>query len=115
MKLLKPDAKCRYLTDVTPATVKALGCKAVLIDADNTSSYDLTTDPLPGTEDWVRSMKEAGLKVLLLSNAKAERAKVLADHFLRKAAKVGFSKRNCVSTNYNHYNKTKNGLMCRKI
>ena len=81
MKLLKPDAKCRYLTDVTPATVKALGCKAVLIDADNTSSYDLTTDPLPGTEDWVRSMKEAGLKVLLLSNAKAERAKVLADHY----------------------------------
>ena len=55
--------------------------KAMLIDADNTSSYDLTTDPLPGTEDWVRSMKEAGLKVLLLSNAKAERAKVLADHY----------------------------------
>ena len=54
---------------------------AVLIDADNTSSYDLTTDPLPGTEDWVRSMKEAGLKVLLLSNAKTERAKVLADRY----------------------------------
>lgn len=81
MKLLKPDAKCRFLTDVTPATVIALGCKAVLIDADNTSSHDLTTDPLPGTEDWVRSMKEAGLKVLLLSNAKTERAKVLADRY----------------------------------
>ena len=50
MKLLKPDAKCRYLTDITPATVKALGCRAVLIDADNTSSYDLTTDPLHGGE-----------------------------------------------------------------
>ena len=81
MKLLKPDAKCRLLTEVTPATVRALGCKAVLIDADNTSSHDLTTDPLPGTEDWVRSMKAAGLKVLLLSNAKTKRAKVLADRY----------------------------------
>lgn len=81
MKLLKPDATCRFLTDITPATVKAIGCKAVLIDADNTSSYDLTTDPLPGTEDWVRSMKAADIPVLLLSNAKTERAKVLADRY----------------------------------
>ena len=81
MKFLKPDDRCRYLTDVTPDRVRALGCKAVLIDADNTSSYDLTTEPLPGTEDWVASMKEAGIPVLLLSNAKAARAKVLADHY----------------------------------
>lgn len=81
MKLLKPEAICRYLTDITPATVRALGCKAVLIDADNTSSYDLTTDPLPGTEDWVRAMNAAHIPVLLLSNAKTERAKVLADRY----------------------------------
>ena len=81
MKLLHPDDRCRYLTDITPERVKALGCKAVLIDADNSSSYDLTTEPLPGTMEWVASMKEAGLPVLLLSNAKAERAKVLADRY----------------------------------
>lgn len=81
MKFLKPDDRCRYLTDVTPERVRALGCEAVLIDADNTSSYDLTTDPLPGTEDWVAAMKAAGIPVLLLSNAKAERAKVLADRY----------------------------------
>ncbi len=81
MKFLKPDATVRYLTDITPKTVAALGCKAVLIDADNTSSYDLTTEPLPGTEDWVQSMKAAGIPVMLLSNAKTSRAKVLADRY----------------------------------
>lgn len=81
MNILRPDYRCRYLTDISPETVRDLGCKAVLIDADNTSSYDLTTDPLPGTEDWVASMREAGIPVLLLSNAKVERAKVLADRY----------------------------------
>lgn len=81
MSVLKPDDRCRYLTDVTPERVRALHCKAVLIDADNTSSYDLTSEPLPGTEDWIAAMKEAGIPVLLLSNAKAERAKVLADRY----------------------------------
>lgn len=81
MKILRPDDRCRYLTDVTPEQVRALGCRAVLIDADNTSSYDLTTDPLPGTEDWVAAMQKAGVPVLLLSNAKAARARLLADRY----------------------------------
>ena len=81
MRLLKPDRMCRYLTEVTPDMVRSLGCKAVAIDADNTSSYDLMTDPLPGTEDWVRSMKEADIPVILLSNAQTRRARKLADRY----------------------------------
>lgn len=81
MKLFQPDGTCRYLTDITPETVAAMHCRSIAIDADNTSSYDLTTEPLPGTEDWVRSMKDAGIPVVLLSNAKTERAKVLADRY----------------------------------
>lgn len=81
MKFLRPDKVCRYLTDITPELVRAMHCNAVAIDADNTSSFDLTTEPLPGTEDWVRGMKAAGVPVVLLSNAKTERAKVLADRY----------------------------------
>ncbi len=81
MKLFRPDRTCRYLTDITPSLVAAMHCKSIAIDADNTSSYDLTTEPLPGTEDWVRNMKAAGIPVVLLSNAKTERAKVLADRY----------------------------------
>lgn len=81
MRIFRPDRTVRYLTDLTPALVRELGCKVVLIDADNTSSYDLTTDPLPGTEDWILGMQEAKIPVLLLSNAKADRARKLADHY----------------------------------
>ena len=81
MKLFQPDGTSRFLTDITPETAAAMHCKAIAIDADNTSSHDLTTEPLPGTEDWVRRMKAAGLSVVLLSNAKTERAKVLADRY----------------------------------
>lgn len=78
---LRPELRRHHLTDITPADIRGLGAKVILLDADNTSSYDNTTTPLPGSREWVENMKQAGFSVLLLSNAKRERAKVLADQY----------------------------------
>lgn len=81
MRWFRPDGICRSVTDIGPEDVRAMGCTVVAIDADNTTSYDRTTEPLPGTEDWIAAMKAAGIPVLLLSNAKPRRAQVLADRY----------------------------------
>ncbi|MEE1352234.1 MAG: YqeG family HAD IIIA-type phosphatase [Acutalibacteraceae bacterium] len=81
MKYLRPDLHRHLLTDVTPEDIRGLGATCILLDADNTSSYDGTTKPLPGSREWVQSMKDEGFTVLLLSNAKEERAGILAREY----------------------------------
>lgn len=63
--------------------------KIIALDADNTSSYDLTTEPIPGAKEWVEARKSEGFKVVLLSNAKASRAKILSEQYGIDA--IGFS------------------------
>lgn len=81
MHYFKPHKVRRFVTDITPELVRDMGCTVVAIDADNTTSHDRTTEPLPGTEAWIASMKAAGFPVILLSNAKVGRAQVLADRY----------------------------------
>ena len=80
-RLFKTDLKRRTLRDVTAEDILSLGASAVAIDADNTSSYDGTTEPLPYSCDWIREMEGAGIPVILLSNAKNVRARALADKY----------------------------------
>ena len=53
MKYLRPDLHRHLLTDVTPEDIRGLGATCILLDADNTSSYDGTTKPLPGSRERV--------------------------------------------------------------
>ncbi len=77
----RPELHKHRLTDITAEDIRSLGAKAILLDADNTSSYDNTKTPLPGTIEWINAMKEEGFRILLLSNAKEDRAKILADQY----------------------------------
>jgi len=74
----RPDLCRDSLLEVTPADLAALGVKAVAVDADNTSSFDGTTRPLPGATEWIRKTMDAGYPVILVSNAAVERAETLA-------------------------------------
>lgn len=80
-EMFKTDLKRDGLLSVTVEDLKSLGVKAVALDADNTSSFDRTTTPIPGAKEWVKNVEKAGIKVLLLSNGKTERAKILADQY----------------------------------
>ena len=79
MSLLRADLKFDSITDITLEHLTALGVTALCIDADNTSGYDARPEPLPGVPEWVKSMQDAGVQVLLLSNAGAKRAGIFAD------------------------------------
>ncbi len=81
MQQFRPDLRRSRLTEVTPEDIRQLGASVILLDADNTSSYDNTTKPLPGTPEWVQRMKDAGFRILLLSNAKPDRAGKLAEQY----------------------------------
>ena len=77
----RPSLWRTALTAVTADDLRRLGAKAVALDADNTSSLHGTTDPIPGTREWIRGMQEAGFPVILVSNAAAERAEKLAGNY----------------------------------
>lgn len=96
-KLLRSAMKRRSLLDIAPEDASMLGAKIIAIDADNTAGKDGTSEPLPGVSAWVENMKAAGYPVVLLSNAKTERASVLANKlnipvigFALKPLPVGF-------------------------
>jgi len=80
-KLFKTDLKKQKLVDISVSELLEMGVSVVALDADNTSSHDRTTTPLPGTEEWISSVKNSGIKVVLLSNAKAKRAGILASQY----------------------------------
>ncbi|NLL63048.1 MAG: YqeG family HAD IIIA-type phosphatase [Ruminococcaceae bacterium] len=80
-KIFKQDKRVKSLMDVKVSDLIELGIKAITLDADNTSSYDGTTTPLPGASEWIQNVKENGIKVILLSNASMKRIKLLADQY----------------------------------
>ena len=77
--LFRSLLKRRTLMDIGVEDIAATGVKVVAIDADNTSGVDGKPEPLPGAKAWVDQVKAAGYPVVLLSNAKTARAKLLAD------------------------------------
>ncbi len=48
------------------------GIKAVLLDIDNTLTQHNGTEPYDGVREWVDSIKSAGVKAAIISNAKDE-------------------------------------------
>lgn len=80
-KLFKTDIRKQTLWDISVAELLDMGVEAVTVDADNTTSYDGTTEPLPFSHDWINEVKAAGIRVVLLSNASTERASVLAKQY----------------------------------
>jgi len=75
------EEKSDGLLFITPEKLRSMGIEVIALDADNTSSFDRTTEPIPGAVDWVESMKKAGFEIVLLSNGKKKRAKILADQY----------------------------------
>ncbi len=65
------------LTDITVEDLKKANVKLVAIDLDNTSVYDCTIIPIKGVKKWVETVKNAGLKVVIISNSFKLRGRVM--------------------------------------
>ncbi|MGI6772714.1 MAG: YqeG family HAD IIIA-type phosphatase [Clostridiales bacterium] len=66
------------ITDITPEIIKAMGAKAVAFDLDNTLVYDSGYRLLKGAEEWIESMKKAGIPLFIITNTYKLRADIIS-------------------------------------
>lgn len=71
--LLKPHLKLKKITDIEKRHLDMLGVNCLLLDIDNTVSTDHGTELVPGLQEWISAMKNAGIKLYILSNARGSR------------------------------------------
>lgn len=78
MALFRPTLQQERLIQLTAEQVQSLGIKALLLDVDNTLSTHHSQVPLPGVEDWIFTMQRAGIKLMIVSNARRTRVEPFA-------------------------------------
>ena len=73
LPILRPTYICKNVFDITPQRLKSLGIKALLLDVDNTLAIYHTDVPVDGVQRWIEQMREGGIDLHILSNAKPKR------------------------------------------
>lgn len=74
--MFKPNYIMNSFLDISVEFLKENNIKALLLDVDNTLTYAHKTKKLRnGADDWFSLMRENGIKLIVLSNAKSARAK----------------------------------------
>lgn len=76
MKLPIPDIKLPSIYSLTPQMLKDRNISLLLLDLDNTLAPYSESSPNEQLSRWVQTMKEAGIKLFILSNNKGERPRV---------------------------------------
>lgn len=97
--ILYPDYYCNKVTDITIELLKQNNIKGLILDIDNTL-IDFDRKLLEGAIKWTDQMKEAGIKLIILSNTnKMDKVRTVANtleleyiYFARKPLKGGFKK-----------------------
>ncbi len=78
MAIFRPTTMEKRVYNITKQKLDALGVSALLLDVDNT----LTTDnnPVPDAQvlSWIEEMKQAGIKLLIMSNNHSARVEPFA-------------------------------------
>lgn len=78
MALREKDTTIKYMfhmvNDITPEIVRELGLEAIAFDLDNTTVKDATLTTVPGAISWIKTLKEAGIKVAIVTNTPHIRA-----------------------------------------
>lgn len=78
---LKPQYFFNCLTEITADDFDKMGVKLIAVDLDNTSVFDCTMTPVKGAKAWFEMIKEAGFRVVLMSNSFKLRARVMGKVF----------------------------------
>ena len=97
--LFYPDFYCDNVRDVKLEFLKQNNIKGIILDVDNTL-IDYYRQFENGTIEWVQELKDAGIKLCIVSNSnKHEKVKSVAEkldvpyfHFAKKPFKSGFLK-----------------------
>ncbi|MEG0979538.1 MAG: YqeG family HAD IIIA-type phosphatase, partial [Oscillospiraceae bacterium] len=74
MLSLYPQYRFEGISQITVEDLKKMGVRGVAVDLDNTTAHDHTDIPLEGVVEWIAMVKQAGFKVIILSNGNKARA-----------------------------------------
>lgn len=79
MALFKPKARIDKMIDLTPEQLRAWGVRTLLLDIDNTMTTHDNPIPAEGVPEWIARMKEAGVKMIVVSNNNGERVRKFSE------------------------------------
>lgn len=66
--MFRATAAVRSVCEITPELLEQMGIRGLLLDIDNTLTTHDNPVPAKGVEDWISSMKSAGIQLRLVSN-----------------------------------------------
>lgn len=77
--IFKPHLKKDCITYITLKDLEALGVDTLMLDVDNTLSLHHSQQPAEGITQWISDMQQAGIRLIILSNARKARVAPFAD------------------------------------
>lgn len=78
MSIFYPHERHPTILDISPEALVQSGFRGVILDVDNTLTTHDNPVPSDGVLAWLQSAREAGLKLIILSNNSAERVRLFA-------------------------------------
>lgn len=97
--LFTPTRAYKTILDVTPEVLREMNVTALILDIDNTMTTHDNPTPLEGLFEWLDSMRENDIKMMIVSNNHVPRvtpfAELLGLDFIPEGAKplpVGYKK-----------------------
>ncbi len=76
--MFRPTVMKKRLVNLTTEELKELGVTTLLLDVDNTLSTHYSQMPLDGVVTWLEEMKQEGIGLFIVSNAKNKRVEPFA-------------------------------------
>lgn len=73
-----PKYRYKSVLDISVDDLRKMGAKAVALDIDNTICNDGKTNYIDGLEDWLKTIQDGGIKIMIISNAMPRRPKILS-------------------------------------
>ena len=68
MSLIVPQHLFRNVTRISPQFMKSNGIRGLVLDVDNTLAGHDSQELPPAVENWLKTMKRAGIRLMLASN-----------------------------------------------
>ena len=73
------DFAFRRTVDIEPGFLNEHGIKGLILDVDNTLTTHDHPTPAEGIVEWIRKMKNCGIRLMILSNNREERVRPFAE------------------------------------
>ncbi len=78
LDILRPDMAAHRITDLDPLALRQQGVGGLLLDVDNTLTVWHGMDFTPELRQWLGRAKDAGLRLVILSNGHRPRLEIIS-------------------------------------